>query len=150
MSFRPNRDADFEAGLFFTLFGSLTAGLSLQYQLGTVASMGPGMFPLMLGVMLTIIGLVIFTKSFFHNGEDARKIPLAPAVLVTLSLLVFALLGLSLGLIVAVPVQVIIALWASEHFTWKRAIALSASILAFCYVVFVHLLGIAMPMFAGV
>ena len=48
--------ADLEAGLFFMSFGTLTAVLSQQYRLGTIAQMGPGMFPMMLGVILAVLG----------------------------------------------------------------------------------------------
>jgi hypothetical protein len=148
VSFRLNNKADVEAGLFFTLFGGLTTGLSLQYQMGTVAAMGPGMFPLILGVMLTILGLVILAKGAMVGGETIRSLPLRPAFLITLSLLVFAILVLWVGLAAAVPAQVFVALWASDHFTLKRAIALSIGLLLFCYVVFIHFLGIAVPMIA--
>ncbi|MDF2117662.1 tripartite tricarboxylate transporter TctB family protein [Roseiarcaceae bacterium H3SJ34-1] len=142
----PKRNADIEAGLFFTLFGGLTAALSLQYNLGTIAAMGPGLFPLMLGTLLAVIGLVIFIKGILFGGEEARSLPLWPIILITASLLVFAFLLLTVGLTVAVPAQVFIALRASQHFTVKRAIALSLGLLAFCYVVFVYLLGIPVPM----
>lgn len=146
--FKLNGRADVEAGLFFTLFGMLTAGLSLQYRLGTIATMGPGMFPLILGTILAILGLVILTKGLLARGEESKTLPLGPAIMITASLLVFAFLALSVGLVAAIPAQVVVALWASEHFTWKRAAALSAGLLVFCYVVFVHLLGIAVPMIA--
>lgn len=148
MAFRHNKSADIEAGLFFILFGSLTAALSLQYRLGTIAMMGPGMFPLILGVLLAVIGLGIVAKGLLAGDETARDIPLKPALLVAASLLVFAFLVVSVGLLVAVPAQIFVALWASHHFTLKRAIALSAGILAFCYVVFVYFLGVSAPMIA--
>lgn len=148
MMFKLSGRADVEAGLFFTLFGMLTTGLSLQYRLGSIATMGPGMFPLILGTILAILGLVILAKGLLAGGEQSKSLPFGPAIMITVSLLVFALLALSVGLIAAIPAQVVIALWASEHFTWKRAAALSAGLLVFCYVVFVHFLGIAVPMIA--
>jgi hypothetical protein len=148
MSSTLNRKADIEAGLFFTLFGGLTAGLSLQYQMGTIAAMGPGFFPFMLGVLLTAIGLIIFVKGLMARGEMVRALPLWPAILITASLLIFAFLVLTAGLAAAVTAQVIVALRASEHFTWKRAAALSVGLLVFCYVVFVQFLGISVPMIA--
>jgi hypothetical protein len=148
VSFRLNNKADVEAGLFFTLFGALTAGLSLQYPMGTIAAMGPGRFPLFLGTMLTMIGLVILAKGVMAGGEPIRNLPLRPAILIPLSLLVFAALVLWAGLVAAVPTQVLIALWASDHFTLQRAIALSIGLLLFCYLVFIHFLGIAVPMIA--
>ena len=36
----------------------VTAILSLEYKIGTAAEMGPGYFPLALGIVLTVIGLI--------------------------------------------------------------------------------------------
>ena len=149
MAFRLNKSADVEAGLFFTLFGSLTAGLSLEYRLGTFGEMGPGMFPLMLGIILSIIGLVILTTGLTTGGEEPKSLSLKAAILLAASLLVFAFLVTSVGLLVAVPAQVFVSLWASDHFTLKRAVAISAGLLAFCQVVFVYFLGTAVPLVAG-
>ena len=49
MAFRLDKSADVEAGLFFTLFGRLTAGLSWSIGSAPFGEMGPGMFPLILG-----------------------------------------------------------------------------------------------------
>lgn len=148
MIFKSNGQADVEAGLFFTGFGVLTAALSLQYKLGTIATMGPGMFPLILGVILAILGLFILAKGFMGKGEQAKSLPIKPILLITASVIVFALLLLTAGLLFAIPAQVVVALWASEHFTWKRALLLSAGLLAFCYGVFVYFLGISVPLIA--
>jgi hypothetical protein len=146
--FNSKGRADVEAGLFFTFFGGLTVVLSLQYRLGTIAMMGPGMFPLILGGFLTILGLVILASGFAGKGEEARPLPIRPIILVALSVVVFAVLLLTVGLLAAIPAQVVIALSASEHFTWKRAIILSATLLAFCWGVFVYFLGISVPLLA--
>lgn len=134
--------------MFFTAFGILTAVLSLQYRLGTIAKMGPGMFPLMLGCILSVVGLAILVPGLRGRGEMARPLPIKAAILIALSILAFAFLLLKVGLAAAIPAQVVIALLASEHFTWKRALALSVGILAFCYGVFVYFLGISVPLLA--
>lgn len=148
MIFKTNGRADIEAGLFFTFFGATTAALSLQYRMGTIAAMGPGMFPFLLGSILAVLGAIILVKGILGGGEEARPLPLRPTILIGLSILVFAFLLLTVGLLVALPAQVAIAMWASEHFTWKRVIALSLGLLAFCYGVFVYFLGISVPLLA--
>lgn len=149
MTSRFDKQADLEAGLFFMVFGSLTAALSLQYPLGTIASMGPGMFPFLLGCILAAVGLLILIKGLAGKGEEARSLPLAPALLITASILVFAVLVKPVGLIAAIPAQVLVGLWASEHFTWTRAAGLSIGLLTFCYLVFVYFLGVPVPLIAG-
>jgi hypothetical protein len=140
--------ADIEAGAFFTLLGVATALLSLEYKIGTAAEMGPGYFPLALGIALTLIGLIILIGGLVRGGEDARNVPLKPMFLIAVALLAFAVLVTNAGLIFAVPALVFISLLASEHFSIARATALSAGLLAFCYLAFVRLLGIPVPMIA--
>ena len=140
--------ANVEAGAFFTLFGVVTAILSLEYKIGTAAEMGPGYFPLALGIVLTVIGLIILIAGLAPGGEDARNVPLKPIFLIAVSLLAFAVLVVNVGLVFAVPALVFISLLASEHFSIGRAAALSAGLLVFCYLVFVRLLGVPVPMIA--
>lgn len=140
--------ADVEAGMLFTLFGAATAVLSLQYDIGTAAEMGPGYFPLAMGTLLTIIGLVILVDGLASDGEEAHNLHFKSMTVVALSLVAFAVLIVNAGLIFAVPGLVFISLLASDHFSVGRAFILSAGLLLFCYLVFVRFLGVAVPMVA--
>lgn len=146
---RIGGNADVEAGAFFAVFGVVTALLSLQYKLGSAADMGPGFFPLALGIILAIVGLTILVRGFSGRGEAVRSFSLRALALISLSLVAFAVLMLTAGLLVAIPALVFISLLASEHFTVLRASAVSAGLILFCYVLFVHVLGISLPMIAG-
>ncbi|WP_349631853.1 tripartite tricarboxylate transporter TctB family protein [Bradyrhizobium iriomotense] len=54
------RKRDFYAGMAITLLGCAVAlDSSINYNLGTLARMGPGMFPLMLGIVLAVVGGLI-------------------------------------------------------------------------------------------
>ena len=50
---------DFFAGVMFTVVGVAFAWGATTYNVGTGARMGPGYFPLMLGIVMAAIGLVI-------------------------------------------------------------------------------------------
>ena len=54
---------DFFSGLMFTVLGGGFAIGASQYSLGSGAKMGPGYFPLILGVLLGILGIAIAVKS---------------------------------------------------------------------------------------
>ena len=54
---------DFYTGVLFVLFGVGFAWRATLHSLGTAAKMGPGYFPLMLGGLLTLIGVVILARS---------------------------------------------------------------------------------------
>ena len=49
---------DFFSGLMFLVVGAAFAWGATSYSVGTGARMGPGYFPLLLGVLLAILGAV--------------------------------------------------------------------------------------------
>src|SRR5664280_1532242 len=56
-----------------TLLGAAITLDSMAYSLGTLTHMGPGMFPLMLGLTLTFVGVVILGAAMatpLSDGED--------------------------------------------------------------------------------
>ena len=65
---------DFFAGLMFMGVGVAFAWGATTYKVGTAARMGPGYFPLMLGVLLAIIGAVITFKALVVESEGGDKI----------------------------------------------------------------------------
>lgn len=67
----PLNKRDFHAGVLVTLLGAgVTYDSASFYEVGTLSHMGPGMFPLMLGVILTFIGVLI--------SGNAQATPLGP------------------------------------------------------------------------
>ena len=50
---------DFFSGLMFTVVGVAFAWGATNYSVGTGARMGPGYFPLVLGILMAVIGLGI-------------------------------------------------------------------------------------------
>lgn len=70
------RKRDFYAGGLMALLGAGVALDSSTYDVGSLTHMGPGMFPLMLGVVLTFIGILIFGTSLVTPlGEDEHILP---------------------------------------------------------------------------
>ena len=54
---------DFFSGLMFTVVGAAFAYGATSYNIGTGARMGPGYFPLLLGVILALLGATILFKA---------------------------------------------------------------------------------------
>ena len=131
---------DFFAGLMFTLVGVGFAWGAVTYNVGTGARMGPGYFPLMLGILLAVLGLIVtFTALVAEtpDGDRVGKIAWKPLVFIISANVVFGVLlgglpsiGLpAMGLIIAIYALVIIAGLAGPHFSLKLALVL-ATILA--------------------
>jgi hypothetical protein len=66
---------DFYAGLAMILLGAVVTLNSTTYKLGTLMHMGPGMFPFILGILLTFIGILIFGTGVITPLADERILP---------------------------------------------------------------------------
>ena len=65
---------DFFAGLMFLVVGGGFAWGATTYNVGTGARMGPGYFPLMLGILLAILGAIIMLKALVVETVDGAPI----------------------------------------------------------------------------
>jgi hypothetical protein len=63
---------DFFSGLMFTLVGAAFAWGATNYSIGTGARMGPGYFPLLLGIFLAVLGAFITFYSLVEHTEDGE------------------------------------------------------------------------------
>ena len=61
---------DFFSGVLFMGVGVAFALGAGNYSVGTGARMGPGYFPLMLGILLAVLGIVITFQSLVVETED--------------------------------------------------------------------------------
>ncbi|WP_225784166.1 tripartite tricarboxylate transporter TctB family protein [Xenophilus sp. Marseille-Q4582] len=139
---------DFFAGLMFTLVGAGFAWGATTYNVGTGARMGPGYFPLMLGILLAILGLiVIFTSLAVEtvDGEPVGKIAWKPLFFIITANLVFGVLlgglpsiGLpAMGLIIAIYALVIIAGLAGPTHSLKLSLVLATVLAVGSYLAFI-------------
>jgi hypothetical protein len=142
---------DFFAGLMFTIVGIAFAWGETTYSVGSGARMGPGYFPLMLGILLGVLGIiVIFTALAIEtvDGEPVGKIAWRPLGYIIASNLVFGILlgglpsiGLpAMGLIAAIYALVLVAGLAGEHYSLKASLVLATILAVGSYVAFVVLL----------
>ena len=65
---------DFYSGLMFMLVGGAFAWGATSYSVGTGARMGPGYFPLLLGVVLAALGAAILFYSLVEHTEDGEPV----------------------------------------------------------------------------
>ena len=147
---------DFFSGLMFTLVGGAFAWGATSYSIGTGARMGPGYFPLLLGIFLAILGAVITFYSLVEHTEDGEPIgnfAWRPIVYILGSNVVFGILlaGLPkfgippMGLIAAIYALVIIAGKAGDTFSLKESLILSTVLSIGSYLAFIMLLKLQMP-----
>ena len=149
-------EKDFSCGLMFVVVGSAFAWAATNYKIGDGARMGPGYFPLLLGVLLALLGLVVTFKAMVIETEDGDKIgswALKPLFFIIASNLMFGVLlgGLpiiklpSMGLIVAIFALTFVAASAGEEFKFKEILLLAIFLAVLSYLAFVLLLKLQFP-----
>ena len=147
---------DFFAGLMFVVMGIAFAWGATNYTIGEGARMGPGYFPLMLGIVLTLIGLFVVFESLVVETEDGEKIgswawkPLCyiigANVVFGICLGGIAAIGLpAMGLIAGIYALTFISALAGDEFKVKE-VAILATVLAIgSYLAFIVLLKLQFP-----
>jgi len=147
---------DFFSGLMFAIIGGGFAWGATNYSIGTGARMGPGYFPLLLGILLTILGVFTIFYSLVEHTEDGDKVGKfvwRPIVYVLGANVAFGILlaGLpslgvpAMGLIVAIFALVIIASKAGDRFDLKEVLILATILSVGSYLAFIVLLKLQMP-----
>jgi Tripartite tricarboxylate transporter TctB family len=141
---------DILAGLIFVAFGLAFAIASLRYELGTPLRMGPGYFPLALGGILVLLGLLIVGKGFLSGSsaeERLGSIPWRALVLIVLALLFFGMTVRGLGLVPATAVTALLTALASYRTSILAAVAIAAGLTLLCVLIFVLALQLRLPLF---
>jgi uncharacterized membrane protein YozB (DUF420 family) len=147
---------DFFAGLMFLVVGIAFAWGATNYTIGEGARMGPGYFPLTLGIILGVIGLIVVFEALVVETEDGEKIgrfAWKPLIFVIAANVVFGLmigglprLGIpAMGLIVGIYALVFVASLAGDQFRAKEVAILATVLAVGSYVAFVWLLKLQFP-----
>ena len=147
---------DFFSGLMFMGIGVAFAWGATTYNVGEGARMGPGYFPLWLGILMTVLGMVITFKALVievEGGDKIGKWAWKPLVFVILANLVFGVLlaGLpsiklpAFGMIVAIYALTFIASMAEQGWKVKNTFILATILAGGSYLAFVVLLKLQFP-----
>lgn len=147
MPVRIRSPKDFWAGVMFVAFGAFTAGWSLaHYPMETAVRMGPGYFPVLLGGLLAVLGLVVAARALAVDGPGLPAMHLRPLILVSLSVIAYGYLMARGGLVVATVAAVYIGALAGHEFRWKEVSVLAVVLVVFSWLVFVKGLTLPLPM----
>ena len=140
----------------FMAIGLAFAWGATTYSIGTGARMGPGYFPLLLGVMMAILGAVITFNSLVIErvgGDKIGKWAYKPLIYVIGANLIFGVClgGLPsiklppMGLIFGIYVLTFIASMAEAGWKVKATLILSTVLAIMSYVAFVVILKLQFP-----
>lgn len=93
--------------LCIAALGAFVIWESLGYRVGRAGNMGPGYYPLMLGVVLLALGALNLVE-VITKGERGLEFQFRPLIMIALSLAAFALLLRPFGLVPATFALVLI------------------------------------------
>lgn len=139
---------DFFSGLMFTVVGVAFAWGATTYTVGSGARMGPGYFPMMLGIVMALIGLGITFTSLTVETADGEKIgkwAWKQVVFILLANFAFGILlgGLpsigvpAMGLIIGIYALVIISSLAGHQFKFSSVLILATVLAVGSYIAFI-------------
>jgi Tripartite tricarboxylate transporter TctB family len=147
---------DFYSGVMFIAVGLAFAWGATTYNIGEGARMGPGYFPLVLGLLLAALGAFILFESLVVETEDGEPIgkwawkPLG--FIIAANLLFGVLLGglpsiglPSMGMIVAIYGLTFVSSLAGDRFILKENIILATVLAIGSYLAFIVLLKLQFP-----
>jgi hypothetical protein len=121
-------------GLFFAIYGAM------HYDFGAARRMGPGFFPIALGVLLAVLGLLVLIKALAPSAASSElpRFDLGSVAWVLGAVIVFSFSLPTLGLLVSIALLVVISMLASHEFKWLEAVGVCVVMLAIVYGVFIY------------
>jgi hypothetical protein len=144
---RLNR-RDAALGLIFFLIGVAFAIGSRSAEIGTAFRMGPGYFPLLLSFVLMLLGAILIAASIKAEDEPLGRAPSWRGILLVLAAPVtFGLTVRKLGLVPAIVLTAVLAVYASRRANIWLAGAMAVGLTLFCLAVFSYGLRLPLPLF---
>lgn len=139
---------DFLSGILFMFIGLGTVIVASNYKIGNAMRIGPGTFPIMLGVVVALIGLAVAVRAM-RNPEASEKIAsweLQPLLFVVLSIIAFSLTIGTLGLIPAVVAVVVVGHFASREASFRELVCMAVVLSAIAAGIFIYGLNLPIPL----
>lgn len=143
---------DLMTSLLFVVIGLGAFVIALGYEVGTVRRPGPGVLPILVSALLTLIGIGLAVQVFVSG--KLKGIPVLKPRLETVralffvlaSLLAFALLVRPVGLFIATAVQVLIVTRAEPGRPLLGSLILALSLAVIAAVIFIYGVGLPIPL----
>jgi hypothetical protein len=138
---------DILAGLAFVAFGVAFVVGATSYDIGTTLEMGPGYFPLVLGGLLVLLGLLIVAKGYLDGDPGAiGAIPWKAAVLIAGAIVFFGLTVRGLGLVPSIFVTAVLSGLAGQRTGLVLPLLIAVGLTIVCVLVFVVALQLSLPL----
>ena len=139
---------DLLAGATFVGFGLAFAVTASTYEVGSTLRMGPGYFPLVLGGLLVLLGILIAVTGFVAGeGGGIGPVPWKAAGLLVAALVFFGATVRGLGLVPSLLVTVFLSAMAGRRARVIPSLVIAAALTALSVLIFVVALQLRLPYF---
>lgn len=136
---------DFLAGVSLLALSASALFATRALSMGRLGSVGPGMLPRALAVLLGLAGAVLVASSFVRKGEAHVRWSVRAPFFICLGVIGFALTIRMPGLAVAGPLVTIVGGAAMPETRVKELLVFAVAITAFCIVLFRFILHLPIP-----
>ena len=142
---------DYFAGALMVLNGVGAVLEARHYSIGTLFHMGPGFFPIILGVTMTGIGILIAGVAATAQAADDDQLHMPNPQwrawgCILAGPILFIILGTYGGLIPATFACVFVSALGDKDITLRSALVLGVAVTIFGVALFSYLLQVSMPM----
>jgi hypothetical protein len=148
---KPAFSKDYYGGALMIVIGLSAVYAGTTYQVGTLTSMGAGFFPVAIGALLALVGVLIAIQAKDlpapdpHPGNHSRLPDLRGSVCIIGGTVAFVVLGKHGGLLPATFAIVFISALGDRSNTLLRAVSLSVTMCVIALVVFSWALKLQLP-----
>lgn len=138
--------AELGVGLVFVALGLIAVWEGSRYRIGTLSQMGPGMFPMALGLVLAGLGAASAAESMTAEPADMPA-SLRAFVAIGLGVFAWALLVEPFGLVAATAALVILSALAMPPVRIVPTLLLAGALCILGEALFITLLGVPLTPF---
>lgn len=134
---------DFATGLLFVAIGLAAMWISSGYAMGTAQRPGTGVLPQILSWCLVGTGVLLCIKALLVDGPGIGNWAWRPLIMITLSIIAFALLVDRFGLIVTMLISMTLTALGTPQTRWREFAGFAVIMVVIGVGLFVY--GLGMP-----
>jgi hypothetical protein len=142
----PKAGKDFWSGVMFLGFAGVGILVARGHALGSAGQMGPGYFPMLLGIVLGLIGAILIGRAVLAGDAPVDRIAIRPVLTLVIAVVVFGLTIERLGLVLALILAVAIAGFASRESRPLEVAALAGGLALLSLGIFHGVLRLPLPL----
>mgnify|MGYP001062215758 CR=1 FL=1 len=139
---------DVLSGAMFIVFGLGTTIVALGYKLGNAMRIGPGTFPIILGLIVALIGLAVLVRGIRERSSSETIVSweLKPLLFIVLAIVAFSLVIGTLGLIPAIVAVVFVGHFASREASLLELACMAVVLCVIATGIFIYGLNLPIPL----